>query len=145
MVVAAKLAHHWSPPQISRWLRRRFPRRRSWHLCLETIYEGVYRGVLGTPNRQHLRTGRTYRRRRGRGRSRDGALKQCTTMKSLFGPERSLGLFQALFWPAAAGGSTPRWPKDHPETSDSRPRQYIPATGSELTPAATTRAPRRWM
>jgi len=44
-----------------------------------------------------------------------------------------------------AGGSAPKWPKDHPETSDSRPRQCIPATGGELAPAAMTRAARRWM
>ncbi len=81
--VADRLDHHWSPAQISRWLRRRYPRRRSWHLCTETIYEGIYRGVLGPSNRQHLRTGRIYRHRRGRGRSRDGALKQCTTMRSI--------------------------------------------------------------
>ena len=38
------------------------------------------------------------------------------------------------------GGSTPRWPNDHPEISESRPRQCIPAAGSGLTPPATTRA-----
>lgn len=32
---------------------------------------------------QTLRTGRTYRRKRGRGRTRDGALKQSTNMKSI--------------------------------------------------------------
>ncbi len=41
-VIADKLARHWSPRQISRWLRRRWPRRRSWHLSVETIYESVY-------------------------------------------------------------------------------------------------------
>ena len=41
-VVAGKLARHWSPAQISRWLRRRYRRRRSWHVCTETIYEAVY-------------------------------------------------------------------------------------------------------
>jgi transposase, IS30 family len=34
--IAGKLARHWSPRQISRWLRRRWPRRRSWHLSVET-------------------------------------------------------------------------------------------------------------
>jgi transposase, IS30 family len=42
-VVAGKLAKHWSPAQISRWLRRRYPRRSDWHVCTETIYEAVYR------------------------------------------------------------------------------------------------------
>jgi IS30 family transposase len=81
--VAGKLARHWSPAQISRWLRRRYRWRRSWHVCAETIYEAVYRGLIVPVDRQSLRTGRTYRHRRGRGRTRDGALKQSTTMKSI--------------------------------------------------------------
>jgi len=81
--VADKLARHWSPAQISRWLRRRYRRRPSWHLCTETIYEAVYRGLVVPANAQNLRTGRTYRHRRGRGRTRDGALKQSTSMKSI--------------------------------------------------------------
>src|SRR5262245_51904125 len=81
--IAAKLDKHWSPAQISRWLRRRWTRRRSWHLCHETIYESVYRGLVVTADQQTLRTGRTYRHRRGRGRTRDGALKQSTNMKSI--------------------------------------------------------------
>lgn len=85
-VVAAKLDRRWSPAQISRWLRRRYPRRPVWHLCAETIYDGVYQGHFreAVPGRSALlRTGRTYRRRRGRGRTREGALKQCTAMKSI--------------------------------------------------------------
>ena len=81
--VAGKLAKHWSPAQISRWLRRRYPRRRGWQVCTETIYEAVYRGLIVPVDRQNLRTGRTYRHRRGRGRTRDGALKQSTSMKSI--------------------------------------------------------------
>ena len=82
-VVAGKLGKHWSPAQISRWLRRRYSRRSDWHVCTETIYEAVYRGLIVPINRRNLRTGRTYRRRRGRGRTRDGALKQSTNMKSI--------------------------------------------------------------
>ena len=82
-MVADKLARHWSPRQISRWLRRRWPRRPSWHLSVETIYEAVYRGIVTVVDRQTLRTGRTYRHRRGRGRTREGALKQATNMKSI--------------------------------------------------------------
>jgi hypothetical protein len=37
--VAGKLRTRWSPAQISRWLRRRYPRRRAWHVCAETIYD----------------------------------------------------------------------------------------------------------
>ena len=81
--VAGKLAEHWSPAQISRWLRRRWPGRTEWHLCHETIYEAVYRGLIGDLGRQMLRTGRIYRRKRGRGRTRQGALRQCTDMKPI--------------------------------------------------------------
>jgi IS30 family transposase len=38
-VVTGKLDKHWSPAQISRWLRRRYRRRPGWHVCTETIYE----------------------------------------------------------------------------------------------------------
>jgi transposase, IS30 family len=82
-VVAGQLAKQWSPAQISRWLRRRYRRRPGWHVCTETIYEAVYRGLVVPVSAQSLRTGRTYRHRRGRGRTRDGALKQSTSMKSI--------------------------------------------------------------
>lgn len=82
-VVAAKLKKRWSPQQISRWLRRRWPRRPAWHVCAETIYEAVYRGLIIPADQHTLRTGRTYRHRRGRGRSREGALKQSTNMRSI--------------------------------------------------------------
>jgi IS30 family transposase len=81
--VAGKLRRGWSPAQISRWLRRRYPRRLGWQVCAETLYEAVYRGLVLQADPANLRTGRTYRRRRGRGRSRDGALKQSTNMKSI--------------------------------------------------------------
>jgi IS30 family transposase len=81
--IAGKLRRGWSPAQISRWLRRRYPRRLAWQVCAETIYEAVYRGLVLQADPANLRTGRTYRRRRGRGRSRDGALKQSTNMKSI--------------------------------------------------------------
>ena len=82
-VVAAKLGKNWSPAQISRWLRRRYRRRASWHVCAETIYESLYRGLIIPADLRNLRTGRTYRHHRGRGRSRDGALKQSTKMKPI--------------------------------------------------------------
>lgn len=81
--IASKLKKHWSPAQISRWLRRRWPKRHSWHLCHETIYEAVFRGLIVAADLQTLRTGRTYRHKRGRGRTREGALKQSTNMKSI--------------------------------------------------------------
>lgn len=82
-VVAGKLDQHWSPAQISRWLKRRWPKRRSWHVCAETIYEAVYRGLITAQDSLTLRTGRTYRHKRGRGRTREGALKQSTNMKPI--------------------------------------------------------------
>jgi IS30 family transposase len=82
-VVAAKLWKRWSPQQISRWLRRRWPARTGWHVCAETIYEAVYRGLIVAADGQTLRTGRTYRHKRGRGRTREGALKQSTNMRSI--------------------------------------------------------------
>ena len=82
-LVAGKLKRRWSPQQISRWLCRRYPRRRSWHLCAETIYGAVYLGVVVVDGQLALRTGRTYRHRRGQGCTRDGALEQCTAMRSI--------------------------------------------------------------
>ena len=52
-------------------------------MCAETIYESLYRGLIIPADLRNLRTGRTYRHRRGRGRSRDGALKQSTKMKPI--------------------------------------------------------------
>jgi IS30 family transposase len=50
----------WSPGQISRWLRRRYPRKLAWHVCTETIYEAVYlwgsitgSGLGGQPGCDH--------------------------------------------------------------------------------------------
>jgi IS30 family transposase len=98
-VVAGKLVKHWSPAQISRWLRRRYRRRPSWHVCTETVYEAVYRGLVVPADKQNLRTGRTYRHRRGRGRTREGALKQSTSMKSIHQrPAAALSRRQAGHW-----------------------------------------------
>jgi transposase, IS30 family len=82
-VVAGRLVKRWSPGQISRWLRRRYPGRTSWHVCAETIYDGVYRGLVVVPAERNLRTGRKYRHHHGRGRSKDGSLKQSTQMRPI--------------------------------------------------------------
>ncbi|SDO89611.1 Transposase and inactivated derivatives, IS30 family [Nakamurella panacisegetis] len=82
-VVAGKLKTRWSPGQISRWLRRRYRNRPDWHVCAETIYAGVYRGLICAATPSNLRTARIYRHRRGRGRTREGAMKQLTKMKSI--------------------------------------------------------------
>ncbi|UMP06843.1 helix-turn-helix domain-containing protein [Amycolatopsis sp. EV170708-02-1] len=44
--VAGKLSKHLSPAQISRWLRRRYPRRPGSHVCHETLYDAIYRGLI---------------------------------------------------------------------------------------------------
>jgi IS30 family transposase len=82
-VVAKQLKKRWSPEQIARWLRRYYPGRTAWHVCHETIYEGIYRGLIVLPKPDVLRTARVYRHRRGRGRSREGSMKQSTSMRSI--------------------------------------------------------------
>ena len=69
-LVAELLAQRWSPQQISRHLRIRFPHDRSMWLCHESIYQAVYQpgSVLVRPSslapqhRSPLRTGRDHRR-----------------------------------------------------------------------------------
>lgn len=64
------LQQRWSPQQISRELRRLFPREVSMHLCPESIYQAIYRPgspltrppVTRRPARSPLRTGRDHRR-----------------------------------------------------------------------------------
>ena len=45
--VAGRLTARWSPEQISRELRRKFPDESERWLCTETIYQAVYRPDLG--------------------------------------------------------------------------------------------------
>ena len=69
-LVADLLAQRWSPQQISRHLRVKFPADRSMWLCHESIYQAVY--LPGSPllrpsrvapqHRSPLRTGRDHRR-----------------------------------------------------------------------------------
>lgn len=69
-VVAELLGQRWSPQQISRQLRRRFPDQRSWWLCHESIYQALYQpgsALLRPTNlaphrRSPLRLGRDHRR-----------------------------------------------------------------------------------
>jgi IS30 family transposase len=64
--IAAKLTVKWSPQQISRFLKRRFPAEDSMRACSETIYQALFAGVLG-PLAGKLRTGRQRRKRQRRG------------------------------------------------------------------------------
>jgi IS30 family transposase len=66
-IVQEKLELEWSPAQIASYLRETYPDRREWHLCHETIYQGLYHGGRGGLSRtltRKLRTGRPLRKRR---------------------------------------------------------------------------------
>ena len=80
-LIAELLAQRWSPQQIARHLRRKYPEDRSMWLCHESIYQAVYQHQsrlirppqVRSPHRGPLRTGRTHRRahqRPGRRRPR---------------------------------------------------------------------------
>ena len=64
-IVASKLILHWSPEQISGWLKRRYPNNESMRVSHETIYRSLFiqaRGVLKKELVQHLRSKRSIRR-----------------------------------------------------------------------------------
>jgi len=64
--IADKLRRRWSPPQISRYLKRAHPDDPSMRACPETIYQALFAGVLG-PIAGKLRTGRRRRKPQRRG------------------------------------------------------------------------------
>lgn len=69
-MVVGLLAQRWSPQQISRHLRSRFPMQPEMWLCHESIYQAVYQpgsglfrpSALAPHRRSPLRTGREHRR-----------------------------------------------------------------------------------
>jgi IS30 family transposase len=69
-MVADLLAQRWSPEQISRQLRLRFPAQPAMRLCHESIYQAIYQpgspllrpSPLAPHRRSPLRTGRDHRR-----------------------------------------------------------------------------------
>jgi transposase, IS30 family len=69
-VIAELLSQRWSPQQISRHLRQRFPDDPAMWLCHESIYQAIYRpgsplmrpSPLAPQHRSPLRTGRDHRR-----------------------------------------------------------------------------------
>ena len=65
-VVRRKLDEHWSPAQISRFLARTYSDQPARQLCTETIYSGLFAGLLGCRTAK-LRTGRSRRRAQRRG------------------------------------------------------------------------------
>ena len=63
--VEARLQLHWSPKQISAWLKREYSDSPQMQISPETIYVSLYvqgRGSLRAELSKHLRTRRTYRR-----------------------------------------------------------------------------------
>lgn len=63
-VVLEKLQLNWSPEQISGWLSKNMPRRKSMHVSAETIYKTIYyrkRSVLHHSLAKHLRRGHSLR------------------------------------------------------------------------------------
>ena len=69
-LIGELLAQRWSPQQISRHLRQRFPNDPAMWLCHESIYQAVYQpgstlarpSPLAPQHRSPLRTGRDHRR-----------------------------------------------------------------------------------
>jgi IS30 family transposase len=70
-LVSGMLARRWSPAQIARHLKARFPDDPSMRVCHETIYQGIYQpgSTLASPapvpspgHLSPLRTGRDHRR-----------------------------------------------------------------------------------
>lgn len=64
-IVATKLKHHWSPKQISGWLKRTYPFEAHKQVSHETIYRSLFiqaRGVLKKELQLYLRTQRAIRR-----------------------------------------------------------------------------------
>jgi IS30 family transposase len=74
-MVIAGLEQRWSPEQIARQLRRRYPDDPEMHVSHETIYRALYvqaRGALKRELVAHLRRGQRYRRPRAQARSTRG-------------------------------------------------------------------------
>jgi IS30 family transposase len=99
--VAARLLARWSPEQVARGLRRRFPGQASRWLCAETIYQAVYRPDLGGLLRElpgrvlRLRRRRRLRRRDAQAR-RTGPVAGMTPIRDR--PAEALGREQPGHW-----------------------------------------------
>lgn len=81
--VASRLTKRWSPAKIGKSLRRRWPSGTAGTCATKRSARRVYRRLVVPTDLRTLRTGRAYRHKRGRGRTRDGTLKQSTDMKPI--------------------------------------------------------------
>jgi transposase, IS30 family len=96
-LVTELLAQRWSPQQISRHLRRRFPHEPGMWLCHESIYQAIYQpgsallllSPLAPHRRSPLRTARDHRRAHQRGNQRRPRFEQpmLTIRQRPFQPE----------------------------------------------------------
>ena len=96
-VVGELLAQRWSPQQVSRHLRLRFPGQRRMWLCHESIYRALYQPgspllrptPLAPGRRSPLRTGRDHRRAHQRSDRRRPRFEQpmLTIVQRPFRPE----------------------------------------------------------
>jgi IS30 family transposase len=66
VAVRSKLEDRWSPQQIARYLSRTHPDEPDMRICAETVYRGLFAGVLGKKEGK-LRTGRCRRKAHRRG------------------------------------------------------------------------------
>ncbi len=72
-IVSDKLELNWSPEQISGWLKRTMPKRKSMQISAETIYKTIYyrsRSILSHLMAKHLR--RSHSLRHSKKHSRKG-------------------------------------------------------------------------
>ena len=66
-IISDKLVIHWSPEQITGWLKRQYPNEECNNVSHETIYRSLFvqaRGVLKKELQQYLRSRRAIRRSR---------------------------------------------------------------------------------
>jgi IS30 family transposase len=116
-VVSEQLAQRWSPQQISRHLRRKFPGQPGMWLCHESIYQAVYQpgSLLKRPSplapnrRSPLRTGRDHRRAHQRAERRRPRFEQpmLTIGQRPFQPEdRSEAWHWESQWCCQAAGAS---------------------------------------
>jgi len=84
-LVAGKLKKHWSPEQISGWLKATYPKDETKCVSHETIYKTLFiqaRGALKKELQKHLRTKRAMRRGKQHSIKNEG-LGQITNMVSI--------------------------------------------------------------
>lgn len=83
--IQKKLRVHWSPEQISNWLKRTWPDNESMNASTETIYQAIYiqaKGELKLDLKRTLRTGWTPRKPRNPNQERQPRFREPMVMIS---------------------------------------------------------------